>query len=355
MTNQVNASELTFFSATPKTLSSKVKGSKRPEQLKVPFSNLVVIEGWNIRKEIDQDHVKNMMVSFVNGQEPSDFMVQPVEMNGAVRLAILGGHHTHETISNIIAIQQGGEPKNDFEKMIKEGVQFTNDTLCTVKLIKAANEAERIIQAYNHNQTLGMGYLDKARSFQTLRSEGLTVTQISHHLGVRKSVVSNALYLLNGDAELLDLVEKKKISGTAAMHLLREHGPEKATHYAKASIGIFESVTTELTGGDILDVTADNDEQLQLPELESATQLSAATVESNQEPTQAELSRSAAKIHRRTPKKKDDLTPSEKQQLYSLYLMLADKSSTLDLPDAVQHEVDKMVTTIKEKNLVTQS
>ncbi|MDE5179222.1 ParB/RepB/Spo0J family partition protein [Vibrio fluvialis] len=339
MTNQVNASQLTFFSATPKTLSGKVEGSKRPEQLKAPFSKFLIMDGWNIRKEINEEHVDNLVTAFSHGQEPSDFLAQPVELNGEIFFAVLGGHHSHRAVA----------------KMIEKGIKYTNDSVFGIKLVKADNEADRIVQAYNHNQGLDMTYLDKARTFQSLRAENVSVTEIANRLGVKKSVVSNALYLLNGDAELLNLVETKQISGTNAMHLLREHGPEKATQYAKASIGIFDEVQTESTGGDVLNVTADNDEQLQLPELESVTQLSAPTVESNQEPTQAELSRSAAKLHKRTPKKKDDLTPSEKQQLYSLYLMLAAKSSTLDLPDAVQHEVDKMVSTIKEKTSVTQS
>ncbi|ENI4487309.1 hypothetical protein ABXZ88_003181 [Vibrio fluvialis] len=338
MTNHVNASELTFFSATPKTLSGKVEGSKRPEQLKVPFSKFLIMDGWNIRKQINEEHVDNLVTAFSHGQEPSDFLVQPVEHNGEICFAVLGGHHSHRAVSNMIA----------------KGIKYTNDSIFGIKLVKADNEADRIVQAYNHNQGLDMTYLDKARTFQSLRAQNVTVTEIANRLGVKKSVVSNALFLLNGDAELLELVETNRISGTNAMLLLRKHGAENATKYAKASIGIFEGVQPEVASDSVSSLTADNEEQLQLPELNPVAQLSAPTQDATPATTEQEGSRAAAKVHQRSTKKNDDLTPNQKKQVYSLFLLLADKSADLELPDTVRHEISKSVALLKEKTSVTQ-
>lgn len=358
---KVTNEQLSFFAATPKTLSSKVEGAKRPEQLKVPFSQLVIMAGWNIRKEINEEHVENLMIAFANGQEPSDFMTQPVEFDSATLLAVLGGHHTHTAIDRIISIQAAGNPSNEFEEMICNGPQFTNETLFTVKLSKAANEAERIIQAYNHNQGLDMTYLDKARTYQTLRTEGLSVTDIANKLGVRKSVVSNALFLLNGDAELLELVESNQISGTKAMHLLREYGADKATEYAKASIGIFEDVTEQLpettrTESVVLEANFTQQQEQQLP-------VGGTVTTNNNESVETEIStqdaaslttRKAAKQHAPRKQSKGGLTPAQQVQRDSLFLLMASKSEALQLPEAVQNEIDKMVKLLKDGAAVTQ-
>ncbi|AZS26291.1 hypothetical protein DYL72_15390 [Vibrio anguillarum] len=228
-------SAITFTKAAKeRTLSNTLKeqgiNCSRNDSLRIPFSSLYVKEGWNIRSKLDMAHVAKLVKAFSNGTKPSDFVVQPCEINGQTRFLVIGGHHTHKAVEILI-----NDPKN---------IKFTNETLFDVELFHG-EERNRLVKAYNANQGLQTSLLDKARTFQRMRLEGMTNKEISDETGERPSVISNALFILSGDAKLIELIEEDKISGTRAMQLLREHGAEKATAFAMLELKMYDQSQTQ--------------------------------------------------------------------------------------------------------------
>lgn len=338
----MNNSTITFASTSIKALSS-ADGAKRADQLKVQFKKLVVIDGWNVRKTIDMDHVQDMVTAFENGQEPSDFVVAPILVDGETQFGIIGGHHTHASVQ--IIIDKGG--------------RFTPESEFTVKVSKAQSAADRIVAGYNANQGLNLTYLDKARNFQALKAEGKSNAQIAALLGERPSVISNALYLLKGDDELLSMVENDVISGTRAMLLLREHGAENATKYAKAEANIFEELTPdsaaqEATETSTVPVTIDSENGTTSATVSQENQLSIDGAFNDSEhgvnasnDSQIDADVTAAKTHKK-PAKRQRLTPKQLDKMESLFLIMAGNMDKLELTEAVAAEVTKLQQAINE-------
>ncbi|MGN2715589.1 hypothetical protein ACTFQF_00155 [Aliivibrio fischeri] len=225
--------------AHTKAIKDQGISCSRPDGLRVSLKALYIRPEWNIR-DIDIDHVNQLKNAFSNSTTPAPFKVQPCLVNNEERFAILGGHHTYVAISELIA----------------EGKVFTENSLFDADAVFPKNEAEAVMIAFNHNQGKAMTVIQNARVFKRLQDEGMTLIEIVNKTGHAKSVICNSVKLLEGDDELIKLVEDNKISATRARNFINQHGTEKATQYALADIGLRtqpvsqESVNTETVDSD---------------------------------------------------------------------------------------------------------
>jgi len=75
------------------------------------------------------------------------------------------------------------------------------------------DEADALVQQTMENEARsGMSYLEKARVFDALLSNGMRATKVAEKFGVTKSTVSIALATLNADPKLQKAIEDGKIS-----------------------------------------------------------------------------------------------------------------------------------------------
>ncbi|MDD9176011.1 hypothetical protein PVK62_07985 [Aliivibrio sp. S3MY1] len=225
--------------AHTKAIKDQGISCSRPDGLRVSLDALYIRPEWNIRN-IDANHVKQLKTAFSNGTAPAPFKVQPCLVNNEERFAVLGGHHTHIAITELIA----------------EGNVFTENSLFDADAVFPKNEAEAIMMAFNHNQGKAMTVIQNARVFKRLQDEGMELIEIVNKTGHSKSVICNSVKLLEGDDELIQLVEDNKISATRARNFINKHGSTKATQYALADIGLRtqpvsqEPVNTEAVDSD---------------------------------------------------------------------------------------------------------
>ncbi|MEI8659429.1 ParB/RepB/Spo0J family partition protein [Vibrio sp. Hal054] len=222
MTNSTTSiSNTTLFKAIKST-----SGYKRADSHQVHIDSINYDESKNIRS-IDPEQVEALTVAFRNGQKPKDLLVFPVEENGNISLDIIGGHHTYLAVRDLV----------DNENY---------DPMLSIKLFRGT-QGEKLVAAYNDNQQVQMTPLENARAFKTMLeiNEGWTNSDIMKATGKTLSFISDALFLLNGDAELIQMIEDKKISPSAARKLLRAHGAENATAVAKINLGLIELPSQE--------------------------------------------------------------------------------------------------------------
>lgn len=209
-----------------KAIATEIKQSgvltSRPDGLRGVFASLVIMDGFNYR-EIDLEHVKRIKTALANGQEPSDFLVMPIESDDGKRFGVIGGHHTYLAIEELMA---ENHPK------------FTESRLYDLNAVFPKDAAHAQLLAFNHNAGKSSSVIENARFFRAQLDSDKDLPQVAAETGISKSVICNSLKLLEGDAELIKLVESGDISATKARGFINKHGAGEATAYAKAHIAM---------------------------------------------------------------------------------------------------------------------
>ena len=300
------------------TAEVKAQGFKcsRPDGLRISINALIVRDGFNYRA-IDTEHVEQLKTAFSNGVAPSAFKVQPVETEEGKRFAIIGGHHTHLALKSLIE---------------SDNPNFNEDTLFDAEAVFPKNEADAQLMAFNHNQGKSSSVIENARLFALLQREGMALADIANRTGMAKSVICNSVKLLEGDAQLIELVESKKISATKARNFINQHGAEEATKYALAHITMKNKPTAQI---------AENNEA------ESTT-----GGEDNTETTTPNTDRVAAKSHKtNTGLQMRSLSTGKAKELETLITQMASRVSedgTISLPPVLLEKLHTLASDIKE-------
>lgn len=195
---------------------------KRTDSYLIHINKINFVEEWNIRN-IDSEQVLAIKTSISNGEEPEASTVEMVYIDDVPMFNIVDGHHTYCALREL---HEEGKHDGTLKVVIFKG-----------------NEADKLVRAFNSTQGKPLTPIESANVFQRMKSNGLTNSKISERTGKSLSFISNALFLLNGDNEMLKLIEDGSLSSSRAGRLLRDHGADMATSVAKLEIGLSNDAT----------------------------------------------------------------------------------------------------------------
>ena len=119
-----------------------------------------------------------------------------------------------------------------------------HDGFVPVTIFKG-NEKDKLTRAFNSTQGLALTPLDQGRLFQRMLDEGMSKKEISKRTSKSLSVISNALFILKADDEVITAIEEGKIKSSRVGRIMREHGTENATLIVKAEIEAGQPNTLE--------------------------------------------------------------------------------------------------------------
>jgi ParB family chromosome partitioning protein len=204
----VNAT--TEIELTPGNVKAAMRaaGAKSADLWMVPFANIRVIPGYNIRP-VDREHVDALKASIkANGyskDKPFAGFVSKEEGDGNI-INLTDGEHRHTAVAELIA---EGEA---FEFLpVTVAPAGTSMVDLAVSMATSASGKELTPQAWAVLCKRLIGY-------------GCDVDEIAKRLVKTKAQISDWLVLAGASRRVLAMVEEKKISGTNAIRLLKKHG-----------------------------------------------------------------------------------------------------------------------------------
>ena len=273
-------------------------GCKRPDGLRVPLSAIHFTPEWNIR-EIDPEHVAKIVNTMRAGETVDALELEPVLVNGEPRFVIVDGHHSYTA-------------------MLELGIEMTD------AIIFKGTESDKVIRAYNSTQGKVLTLIEKARAFKRLQNEGMKNKEISDRTGESPSVITNALAVLKGDAELQKMVDDNEISCTRAVNFIRKYGDD-ATKFARLETSIANPVLEEES--ETLTVASSGDSAEVLP------------------------TRKAAKVSKKQGLRTKVLSAKKTNDALSMIKLLsarAGETSIENLPAQVIEKLNALATELKE-------
>lgn len=271
---------------------------KRPDGLRIPLASIHFTPEWNIR-EIDPEHVAKIVKTLQAGETVDALEVEPVIVDGEPRFVIVDGHHSYSA-------------------MMQLNIEMTD------AIVFKGTESDKVIRAYNSTQGKSLTLIEKARAFQRLQNEGLKNKEISERTGERPSVITNALAILKGDAELQKMVDDNEISCTRAVNFIRKYGDD-ATKFARLETS------------------------MSVPKLEAETTESFSEKETGEQ--EIKPTKLAAKKSKKQGLRPKVLSSKKTGEALSMIKLLSSKvvdNSIQDLPNAIIEKLGKLADELKE-------
>lgn len=186
----------------------RAAGAKSADLWMVPFANIRVIPGYNIRP-VDREHVDALKASIkVNGyskDKPLAGFVSKEEGDGDI-INLTDGEHRHTAVAELIA---EGEPIEFVPVTVAPAGTSMVDL--AVGMATSASGKELTPQAW-------------ATLCKRLIGYGCDVEEIAKRLIKKKAQITDWLVLAGASRRVLQMVEDKKVSGTNAIRLLKKHG-----------------------------------------------------------------------------------------------------------------------------------
>lgn len=172
----------------------------------VPYENIVVIEGFNIRKDMgDLEALSKNILE--NGQKDP---CRGYKEKGTERVFLVDGHRRHAAIGL-------------FVNQMKETyyVPFVFEP-------QKYNDEQRVIDMFILNDGKNLTPLEQAEGVSRLINFGYSNKEISSKIGRSIAYVGRLQLLLNAPKKLVNILESGRVSASLAMDVLAEG--EEATH-----------------------------------------------------------------------------------------------------------------------------
>jgi ParB family chromosome partitioning protein len=190
---------------------------KKTDLLKVPFSLLIVREGFNLRT--DYGNMEELVESIrENGiKQPLRGYRDPDQKD---RFIVVEGHRRHKAMSILMA--EGVEVIAPF---VLESQKYSDE--------------QRVVDMFVMNDGKNLTPLEKAEGVRRMINYGYSEKDIAQKIGKSISYVSRLNTLNVAPKRLTKLVENGKISGTFAMDIIQKG--ETETFLANVEAGFFDA------------------------------------------------------------------------------------------------------------------
>lgn len=215
------------FELVPGNLKEATKDIKSNDLWQVPYDDLYIIPGYNVREDTEQyrEHVQNLKRSIMaNGYDRTQPMAgYVIKIDGRNRIAVTAGHSRYRAIA--LAREEGYEVH----------------TVPVVTSPRGTSTEDLQVQLVTSNTGSPLKPYEVGTVIKRLLSGGLSVKQIAERLAITEFYANDLLKLHEAPAAIRDLVRTDKVSATLAIDLLKKHGPERAAEMLKEAVTAAEA------------------------------------------------------------------------------------------------------------------
>ena len=205
--------------------NAELNATKRTDIYQIDPRNIVVVEGFNARKNFDLDELKEQ-IRKVGVLNPITVIPFKDKETGAEKYRLVDGERRYRAIMALLA-------EGEDIKRIK-----------AMYLPKGTKEEDLLIQQLLKNTGKQFSEIEMAKLFNRFKEQwGYTQTEIADKFCKKASFVSRCMALLDLPAEIIEMMERGEISADTARQIANRHkddvdaqveDAEKAVNTAKA-------------------------------------------------------------------------------------------------------------------------
>ena len=206
-------------------MNNEINATKRTDIYQIDPRNIVVVEGFNARKNFDLDELKEQ-IRKVGVLNPITVIPFKDKETGAEKYRLVDGERRYRAVMALLA-------EGEDIKRIK-----------AMYLPKGTKEEDLLIQQLLKNTGKQFSEIEMAKLFNRFKEQwGYTQTEIADKFCKKASFVSRCMALLDLPAEIIEMMERGEISADTARQIANRHkddvdaqveDAEKAVNTAKA-------------------------------------------------------------------------------------------------------------------------
>ena len=206
-------------------MNNEINATKRTDIYQIDPRNIVVVEGFNARKNFDLDELKEQ-IRKVGVLNPITVIPFKDKETGAEKYRLVDGERRYRAVMALLA-------EGEDIKRIK-----------AMYLPKGTKEEDLLIQQLLKNTGKQFSEIEMAKLFNRFKEQwGYTQTEIADKFCKKTSFVSRCMALLDLPAEIIEMMERGEISADTARQIANRHkddvdaqveDAEKAVNTAKA-------------------------------------------------------------------------------------------------------------------------
>lgn len=211
--------------ANNNVMNNELNATKRTDIYQIDPRNIVVVEGFNARKNFDLDELKEQ-IRKVGVLNPITVIPFKDKETGAEKYRLVDGERRYRAVMALLA-------EGEDIKRIK-----------AMYLPKGTKEEDLLIQQLLKNTGKQFSEIEMAKLFNRFKEQwGYTQTEIADKFCKKASFVSRCMALLDLPAEIIEMMERGEISADSARQIVNRHkddvdaqveDAEKAVNTAKA-------------------------------------------------------------------------------------------------------------------------
>ena len=206
-------------------MNNEINATKRTDIYQIDPRNIVVVEGFNARKNFDLDELTEQ-IRKVGVLNPITVIPFKDKETGAEKYRLVDGERRYRAVMALLA-------EGEDIKRIK-----------AMYLPKGTKEEDLLIQQLLKNTGKQFSEIEMAKLFNRFKEQwGYTQTEIADKFCKKASFVSRCMALLDLPAEIIEMMERGEISADTARQIASRHkddvdaqveDAEKAVNTAKA-------------------------------------------------------------------------------------------------------------------------
>ena len=211
--------------ANNNVMNNEINATKRTDIYQIDPRNIVVVEGFNARKNFDLDELKEQ-IRKVGVLNPITVIPFKDKETGTEKYRLVDGELRYRAVMALLA-------EGEDIKRIK-----------AMYLPKGTKEEDLLIQQLLKNTGKQFSEIEMAKLFNRFKEQwGYTQTEIADKFCKKASFVSRCMALLDLPAEIIEMMERGEISADTARQIANRHkddvdaqveDAEKAVNTAKA-------------------------------------------------------------------------------------------------------------------------
>ena len=211
--------------ANNNVMNNEINATKRTDIYQIDPRNIVVVEGFNARKNFDLDELKEQ-IRKAGVLNPITVIPFKDKETGAEKYRLVDGERRYRAVMALLA-------EGEDIKRIK-----------AMYLPKGTKEEDLLIQQLLKNTGKQFSEIEMAKLFNRFKEQwGYTQTEIADKFCKKASFVSRCMALLDLPAEIIEMMERGEISADTARQIANRHkddvdaqveDAEKAVNTAKA-------------------------------------------------------------------------------------------------------------------------
>ena len=191
--------------ANNNVMNTELNATKRTDIYQIDPRNIVVVEGFNARKNFDLDELKEQ-IRKVGVLNPITVIPFKDKETGAEKYRLVDGERRYRAVMALLA-------EGEDIKRIK-----------AMYLPKGTKEEDLLIQQLLKNTGKQFSEIEMAKLFNRFKEQwGYTQTEIADKFCKKASFVSRCMALLDLPAEIIEMMERGEISADTARQIVSQN------------------------------------------------------------------------------------------------------------------------------------